>query len=485
MAKSAVNFSYLLFLSVVAALGGFLFGYDAAVISGTVSQVTSQFQLDEIHVGWFVGCALIGSIIGVLMAGKLSDKWGRKLTMIVAALFFSVSGLACALVNNFESLVIARMLGGIGIGIVSIVSPLYISEISIAEYRGRLVSLYQLAVTIGFLGAYLANFQLLHFSQSGAELGSLLMQKIFVSEVWRAMLGFSGIPAILFLVILFIIPESPRWLIVQGEESKASSVLGKIYKSMTDVKEQIEATKSVLLSEEKSNWRFLLQPGIRKAVLIGAAIAILGQFMGVNAVLYYGPSIFENAGLSGGDALFSQVLVGVVNAVTTVIAVFIIDKVGRKKLVYYGVSGMVLSLLLVGFYFRFSESMGLPNTFLLFFFLFYVFCCAISISAVIFVLLSEMYPTRVRGMAMSIAGLALWVGTYLIGQLTPWMLENLTPSGTFWLFAFMCLPYMWIVWKLIPETTGKSLEEIERYWTKDVQTVEEEKTKNDFKYNIL
>ncbi len=480
MAKSAVNFSYLLFLSVVAALGGFLFGYDAAVISGTVSQVTSQFQLDEIHVGWFVGCALIGSIIGVLMAGKLSDKWGRKLTMIVAALFFSVSGLACALVNNFESLVIARMLGGIGIGIVSIVSPLYISEISIAEYRGRLVSLYQLAVTIGFLGAYLANFQLLHFSQSGAELGSLLMQKIFVSEVWRAMLGFSGIPAILFLVILFIIPESPRWLIVQGEESKASSVLGKIYKSMTDVKEQIEATKSVLLSEEKSNWRFLLQPGIRKAVLIGAAIAILGQFMGVNAVLYYGPSIFENAGLSGGDALFSQVLVGVVNAVTTVIAVFIIDKVGRKKLVYYGVSGMVLSLLLVGFYFRFSESMGLPNTFLLFFFLFYVFCCAISISAVIFVLLSEMYPTRVRGMAMSIAGLALWVGTYLIGQLTPWMLENLTPSGTFWLFAFMCLPYMWIVWKLIPETTGKSLEEIERYWTKDVQTVEEEKNKERF-----
>ncbi len=480
MAKSAVNFSYLLFLSVVAALGGFLFGYDAAVISGTVSQVTSQFQLDEIHVGWFVGCALIGSIIGVLMAGKLSDKWGRKLTMIVAALFFSVSGLACALVSNFESLVIARMLGGIGIGIVSIVSPLYISEISIAEYRGRLVSLYQLAVTIGFLGAYLANFQLLHFSQSGAELGSLLMQKIFVSEVWRAMLGFSGIPAILFLVILFIIPESPRWLIVQGEETKASSVLGKIYKSMTDVKEQIEATKSVLLSEEKSNWRFLLQPGIRKAVLIGAAIAILGQFMGVNAVLYYGPSIFENAGLSGGDALFSQVLVGVVNAVTTVIAVFIIDKVGRKKLVYYGVSGMVLSLLLVGFYFRFSESMGLPNTFLLFFFLFYVFCCAISISAVIFVLLSEMYPTRVRGMAMSIAGLALWVGTYLIGQLTPWMLENLTPSGTFWLFAFMCLPYMWIVWKLIPETTGKSLEEIERYWTKDVQTVEEEINKERF-----
>ena len=243
-------------------------------------------------------------------------------------------------------------------------------------------------------------------------------------------------------------------------------IFRKIYLSEVEVDTQLQDTKSVVQSETKSDWKFLLQPGIFKAVLIGAAIAILGQFMGVNAVLYYGPTIFEEAGLSGGDALFSQVLVGIVNVVTTIIAVFIIDKVGRKKLVYYGVSGMVLSLLLIGFYFHFSESMGLPNSFLLFFFLFYVFCCAISISAVIFVLLSEMYPTRIRGMAMSIAGFALWIGTYLVGQLTPWMLQNLTPTGTFLLFALMCMPYMLIVWKLIPETTRKSLEEIERYWMK-------------------
>ena len=249
-------------------------------------------------------------------------------------------------------------------------------------------------------------------------------------------------------------------------DERALGVFQRIYLSVQDAQGQLDETKSVVQSETKSDWKFLLQPGIFKAVLIGAAIAILGQFMGVNAVLYYGPSIFEEAGLSGGDALFSQVLVGLVNAVTTVIAVFIIDKVGRKKLVYYGVSGMVLSLLLIGFYFRFSASLGLPNSFLLFFFLFYVFCCAISISAVIFVLLSEMYPIRIRGMAMSIAGFALWVGTYLVGQLTPWMLQNLTPAGTFLLFAIMCVPYMLIVWKLIPETTGKSLEEIERYWMK-------------------
>ena len=464
--KSTVNFSYLIFLSVVAALGGFLFGYDAAVISGTISQVTARFSLDEIQVGWFVGCALIGSIIGVLMAGELSDRWGRKVTMLVAAVFFSVSGIACAFVGSLEQLVVARILGGIGIGVVSIVSPLYISEVSIAQYRGRLVSLYQLAVTIGFLGAYLTNFQLLHFSQSGAVLNAGWMNLVFVSEVWRGMLGFCSLPAILFFCIIFFIPESPRWLILKGRDERAVRIFRKIYLSEVEVDTQLQDTKSVVQSETKSDWKFLLQPGIFKAVLIGAAIAILGQFMGVNAVLYYGPTIFEEAGLSGGDALFSQVLVGIVNVVTTVIAVFIIDKVGRKKLVYYGVSGMVLSLLLIGFYFHFSENMGLPNSFLLFFFLFYVFCCAISISAVIFVLLSEMYPTRIRGMAMSIAGFALWIGTYLVGQLTPWMLQNLTPTGTFLLFALMCMPYMLIVWKLIPETTGKSLEEIERYWMK-------------------
>lgn len=464
--KANINFSYLIFLSVIAALGGFLFGYDAAVISGTISQITTQFQLDEIQVGWYVGCALIGSIIGVLFAGKLSDAWGRKTTLLIAAIFFSVSGISCALIGSFEQLIFARILGGIGIGIVSIVSPLYISEVSIAQYRGRLVALYQLAVTIGFLGAYLTNFQLLHFAQNGTVFNSVWLNRIFVSEVWRGMLGFSCIPALLFFIILFFIPESPRWLVLKGRDDSAMHIFRKIYLSAQEAMQQMQETKSVIQSDTKSDWKFLLQPGILKAVLIGAGIAILGQFMGVNAVLYYGPSIFEKAGLSGGDALFSQVLVGIVNAVTTVIAVFIIDKVGRKKLVYYGVSGMILSLLSISFYFRFAETLHLPNSLLLFFFLFYVFCCAISICAVIFVLLSEMYPTRIRGMAMSIAGFALWVGTYLIGQLTPWMLQNLTPAGTFLLFAAMCVPYILIVWKLIPETTGKSLEEIERYWIK-------------------
>ena len=464
--KSTINFSYLIFLSVVAALGGFLFGYDTAVISGTIAQVTQLFQLDALQQGWYVGCALVGSIVGVLFAGILSDKLGRKLTMVISAVLFSTSALGCALLADFAQLVVYRIIGGVGIGVVSIVSPLYISELAVAQYRGRLVSLYQLAVTVGFLGAYLVNYQLLAWAESGTQLSVDWLNKIFITEVWRGMLGMETLPAILFFIIIFFIPESPRWLIVRGKELKAVNILEKIYNSITEAKSQLNETKSVLTSETKSEWSLLMKPGIFKAVIIGVCIAILGQFMGVNAVLYYGPSIFENAGLSGGDSLFYQVLVGLVNTLTTILALVIIDKVGRKKLVYYGVSGMVVSLILIGLYFLFGDSLGVSSLFLLVFFLFYVFCCAVSICAVVFVLLSEMYPTKVRGLAMSIAGFALWIGTYLIGQLTPWMLQNLTPAGTFFLFALMCVPYMLIVWKLVPETTGKSLEEIERYWTR-------------------
>ena len=387
--------------------------------------------------------------------------------MILSAILFSTSAIGCAVSTDFNQLVIYRIIGGVGIGVVSIISPLYISEVAVAQYRGRLVSLYQLAVTIGFLGAYLVNYQLLGYSMSNPDVSTGWWNLVFVSEVWRGMLGMETLPAIMFFIIIFFIPESPRWLILKGKEEKATNILERIYTSSKEALFQLTETKSVLSSESKSEWKLLLQPGIRKAVIIGVCIAMLGQFMGVNAVLYYGPSIFENAGLSGGDSLFYQVLVGLVNTLTTVLALVIIDKVGRKKLVYYGVSGMVISLVLIATYFIYGESWGISSIFLLIFFLFYVFCCAVSICAVVFVLLSEMYPTRVRGLAMSIAGFALWIGTYLIGQLTPWMLQNLTPAGTFILFAIMCVPYMLIVWKLVPETTGKSLEEIERYWMKN------------------
>lgn len=465
MQKAEGISSYVIFLSVVAALGGFLFGYDTAVISGTVSQVTGQFGLTTLQSGWYVGCALVGSIIGVIFAGALSDYIGRKKTMLLSAILFTTSALGCAIAPDFNQLVIWRIVGGIGIGIVSIVCPLYISEISPASHRGRMVSLYQLTVTVGFLGAYLMNWHLLNLS-SGFSSGNSLLLKIFGTENWRGMLGAETLPALLFFIIIFFIPESPRWLIVKGRDDIASGIFSKIYTAASEVSFQVNETKQMLQSEAKSDWKFLFTPSIFRAVLIGSAIAILGQFMGVNAVLYYGPSIFETSGLSSGDSLFYQSLIGMVNMGTTVLALLIIDKIGRKKLVYIGVSGMIVTLVLIGIYFLMGESLGMSSIFLLGCFLAYIFFTAGSISAVIFVFLSEMYPTKIRGLAMSIAGFSLWVGTYLIGQLTPWMLENITPAGTFFLFAFMCIPYMLIVWKLMPETAGKSLEEIERFWLK-------------------
>ncbi|MDD7082904.1 MAG: sugar porter family MFS transporter [Bacteroidales bacterium] len=452
--------AYVIFMAAVAAIGGILFGYDTAVISGTTDIVRNQFSLSASGEGWYVGCALIGSIIGVLCAGSLSDYIGRKITMLISAAFFSISAIGCAICGSFDALVAFRIIGGVGIGIVSIVSPIYISEVSPAKIRGTLVSLYQLAVTAGFLLAYLANWAIDAGIDPSAAADAGLWSRMFNAEAWRGMLGSETLPALLFLFIIFFIPESPKWLIIKGKPNEATAVLSRILGSEDEINAEVEATRSSS-GEDKGSWSDLLKPGILVAVLAGCAIAILGQFMGVNAVLYYGPKIFSEAGFD--NPMFSTVLVGLVNFATTVLAVFIIDRVGRKQLIYWGVSGMIICLIAIGTYFATGGVLG--NGFMLAFFLAYVFCCAISISAIVFVLLSEMYPNSIRGRAMSLAGFMLWVGTYLVGQLTPVLLEW-SQAGTFFIFAVMCVPYMLIMWKVIPETTGKTLEEIEEYWTK-------------------
>ena len=452
--------AYVIFMAAVAAIGGILFGYDTAVISGTTDIVRNQFSLSASGEGWYVGCALIGSIIGVLCAGSLSDYIGRKITMLISAAFFSISAIGYAVCGSFDALVAFRIIGGVGIGIVSIVSPIYISEVSPAKIRGTLVSLYQLAVTAGFLLAYLANWAIDAGIDPAAAADAGLWSRMFNAEAWRGMLGSETLPALLFLFIIFFIPESPKWLIIRGKSSKAIAVLSRILGSEDEINAEVEATRSSS-GEDKGSWSDLLKPGILVAVLAGCAIAILGQFMGVNAVLYYGPKIFSEAGFD--NPMFSTVLVGLVNFATTILAVFIIDKVGRKQLIYWGVSGMIICLIAIGTYFATGGVLG--NGFMLAFFLAYVFCCAISISAIVFVLLSEMYPNSIRGRAMSLAGFMLWVGTYIVGQLTPVLLEW-SQAGTFFIFAVMCVPYMLIMWKVIPETTGKTLEEIEEYWKK-------------------
>ena len=449
---------YLLFVCLVSTLGGFLFGYDTAVISGTLTFVRKQFVMDALLEGWFVGSALLGCVIGVSFTGIVADFFGRKRALFLSAILLGVSACGCMVSGNLTALIIYRLVGGLGVGIASMLSPLYISEISPPETRGRMVSLYQFAITIGILLAYFANARILAFGQSlSADTG--FWSWILSSEVWRGMFGSEIIPAILFFAFLFFVPESPRWLMAKDKKEKAMDVLLKFVNKETAEKE-IDDIKQVLV-EETGDWRQIFQPTMRLALFIGVSLAVLSQLTGINAIIYYGPKIFESAGFSTGGSLGGQVIIGVINVLFTLIAIWKIDSLGRRVLLIAGCSGMMVSHIAIGLLFFTGNSNGII---LLIFMLSFIAFFAFSYGPVIWTLLSEIYPTNVRGRAMSIATLSLWVGTYIIGQMVPWLFENLQTHGTFWLFAFMCIPALYIVIKLTPETKGKTLEDIERYW---------------------
>jgi len=458
MASSKKN--YINTLAIIASLGGFLFGYDTAVISGTIKFVSTQFSLDAVSTGWYVSSALVGCISGVAMAGILSDKYGRKKVLILSALFFGVSAIGCTFAIGFNDLVLYRFIGGLGIGVASMVSPLYISELSPAHKRGRLVALYQFAITIGILCSYFSNSYLLKLSHSESFAHTTgNVYQIMVSEVWRIMLGTSAIPAILFLLLLQIVPESPRWLTIQNRETEALTILQKIVND-EEAQKEIHDIKSNL-ARESGGLSIVFKGSFRLPMLIGISLAFLTQISGINAIIYYGPGILEKAGLPIADALGSQVIIGLVNVLFTLIAIWKIDQLGRRPLLIAGVIGILSSLIIIGGLFYFN----INNTYLLLtFILFFIACFAFSYGPVIWVLLSEIFPAKIRGQAMALATFSLWIGTALVGQLTPLLLEKLSPAGTFWLFALVTAPALYLSIKIIPETKGKSLEEIENYW---------------------
>jgi SP family arabinose:H+ symporter-like MFS transporter len=457
-AQKSQNLWYMLFVCVVSALGGFLFGFDTAVISGTVGFVKQQFALNALQEGWFVASALLGCIIGVGFAGILADKFGRKAILFLSALLFAASALGCTIAPEHVTLIIFRLVGGLGIGVASMVAPLYISEISIPQYRGRMVTLYQFAITVGILAAYYSNAQLLSWSHTFAYQNAFL-HWIVVDEVWRGMFGMGVIPATLFFVLLFFIPQSPRWLTAHGYPDKAKAILARVTNEATAEREvaDIQAT----LTQETGSVRQLLQPGLRRALFLGVSIAVLSQLTGINVIIYYGPKIFTEAGFKVSESLDSQVIIGIMNVVSTILALWKIDDFGRKPLLLTGVIGMMVSLICIGsFFYAGSHS----SILLVVCILLYVTFFAFSFGCVTWTLLSEFYPTHIRGRAMSIATLSLWCGTFVIGQAFPWLLETLGGSGAFFLFACMCVPAILIAWRLLPETKGKTLEEIERFW---------------------
>ena len=447
----------------IGSLGGLLFGFDTAVISGTFSFIEQYFSLDEIEIGWFASSALIGAIIGALVSGSLSDRFGRKPILIIAAFLFFISALGCTIPNSFIFLIVARIIGGIGVGMASVLAPLYISEFSPPKIRGRLIALYQLSIVIGILLAYLSNWLLLKFSQESTSLFNETdkLYKIFVSEVWRGMFGFEMIPSGLFILLLFLIPESPRWLIKNNNPEKGFNILTKISGEKIAEKEFIEIKNSI--SKFKGRIADLLRPGLRLALLVGIGLSVFGQFTGVNIIIYYGPTILENAGFKIDGALQFQVAIGLINLIFTILALWKIDRWGRRPLLVYGMFSVFISLIIIAFQFTFDSSQGI---FIVVMLCIYMASLAISINAVIWVLIGEIFPNRIRGSAMSIVTFTNWGANFLTAFTFPWYIDKIGMGGGFFTFAGMCLIATIFFNKYVPETKGKTLEGIENFWTK-------------------
>ena len=444
-------FTYILKVTIVAALGGLLFGYDTAVIAGAIGYLQTRFELSAAMVGWAASSAIWGCVIGVLGTGFLSDKFGRKKVMILTAVLFAISAIGSAIPNSLTEFIIARFIGGLGVGAASMLSPLYISEIAPAENRGKLVSLYQLAIVIGINLVYFINLEI---ATNNTEAWN-------VAYGWRWMLGSETVPAVLFFALLFLVPESPRWLVKNGREAEALIILEKV--NGISKANAILAEIKGALTQEKGTIKELLKPGLRIALIVGIFLALFSQITGINAIIYYAPEIFKSVGF-GTDSAFSQtVLIGVVNTLFTFVALIFIDRAGRKTLLLWGVAGMVLCLLGVGVCFYFDFASG---PWLLLFILAYIACFASSLGPIPWVIISEIFPTKTRGIAMSFCTVVLWIGVLLITQLTPIFLEKFGGAFTFWLFMINAIILLIFTWKVIPETKQRTLEEIELSWKK-------------------
>ena len=461
MIQNTGSKSFLALVCFVASLGGVLFGFDTAVISGTFGMVEAHFLLSKIEVGWFASSALVGAIFGALIAGSLSDTYGRKPVLIVAALLFFVSALCSAVPPTFTLLIIARFIGGIGVGMASVLSPLYISEFSPPSVRGRLVALYQLSIVIGILLAYLSNWMLLRFSNSHqdsfAELN--ILHQVFVTEVWRGMFAAEMIPSSLFVALLFIIPETPRWLIKNDQKDKGFEILARISGIKIAEFELNEIRNTV--NHVKGKIRDMIRPGLRLALIVGVGLSVFGQFTGVNIIVYYGPAILENAGFKLDSALQFQVAIGIINLMFTIIALWKIDSWGRRPLLIWGMASVCVSLLIITALFYAEQTSGMLIIIML---CVYMASLAISINAVIWVLTGEIFPNKIRGRAMSIATFSNWSINFLTAFLFPWYIQQTSMSTGFLTFAGFCLVATIFFYRFVPETKGKSLEEIERYW---------------------
>jgi SP family arabinose:H+ symporter-like MFS transporter len=450
-------------ITFVASLGGFLFGFDAAVVSGALPLLKDQFGFSASQEGWFVITALIGCIAGVAISGELTDRIGRKKPLLVSALLFLLSAIGYAIMPSLTLITVSRFIGGMGIGLASSVVPLYISELAPARSRGRLITFYQLALTIGILVAYLTNYALVNYAQQHADTGSWLSTAT-TSEVWRTMFGIGVVPSIIFLLGLFVVPESPRWLFQKNRIDEGKDVMTAI--GMED--EAIKEAEAIANNDkDKVSYKELFSPRWRKALLLGILLPVFSQFSGINAIIYYGASILKSSGNSIDAALLSQVIFGAANMLFTLLAIWKVDSAGRRPLYLIGTAGATICLLATGISFATGNATG---TWLLICVLAFLGCFAFSIGPLKFVVAGEIFPNKIRGRAMAISIMAMWVADTIVNYLTPIMLSTIGAAGTFWIFAAFCAIAFVTVYKLLPETKGKSLEQIEAEWKRGEAT---------------
>ncbi len=451
----------LLLITLVASLGGMLFGYDTGVINGTQFYFTKYFELDSVMKGWVVGSALIGCFLGAILSGPISKKLGRKKSLIIAAVLFTLSawgsGLPEFMPQSVSLLVFFRIIGGLGIGIASMNAPTYIAELSPAAIRGKMVTYYQLAIVIGFFVVFLATYTI---GEAGDETYNL-------TKGWRLMFWSELIPCLLFLGLLSLVPKSPRWLMMQGKEEEARKVLSSVH-GEENAEREIKEIADSLDTEERPKFSILFKKSFLPIVLIGSALSGLQQFTGINAVLYYGADIFEKAlGFGQEDVLKQQLLLAGVNLICTFVAMFSVDKLGRKPLIYLGCFGMILGFVLLGTTLMFQK-VGIIS---LIGILLFIGSFALSMGPIVWVLLSEMFPNKIRTMAMSVAVAVQWAMNYFVSQSFPIVVDSKANQGDFWngslpYFIFIGFIILTVILtrKYIPETKGKSLEELENVW---------------------
>ena len=452
--------TYLFLICLVSAMGGLLFGYDWVVVGGAKIFYEPFFHLENSAAlrGWAMSSALVGCLVGALLSGSWSDRYGRKKMLIVASALFVASAVGTGAVDSFFWFNVYRIVGGLGIGIASNVSPVYIAEVSPAAVRGKFVSINQLTIVLGILLAQLANWQIGAYFTSGSE----TLSETSVEWAWRWMFWAELVPAGLFFILSFLIPESPRWLATVGRKENAGLILtriaGKDYARQTLAElEQLTGQR-----EEKVHWRSLLQPNVRDVLLIGIVLAVFQQWCGINVIFNYAHEIFSAAGYAVSDVLMNIVVTGITNVIFTFVAIYTVDKWGRRTLMFVGSAGLALIYFLLGSGY-FWEVSGWPMLLLV---VLAIACYAMSLAPVVWVVLSEIFPVRIRGMAMALSTFFLWVASFLLTYTFPILNEAVGAAGIFWLYGGICLAGFLFIRAKLPETKGKTLEELEKELTK-------------------